>query len=64
MKPLNFLKNVFKQPSPLEVVSRELAEAHLYRLEAEGAVEYSKAMLELTINRIERLNERLKEYTP
>jgi len=46
----------------LEVISKELAQAHLDRLEAEWAVEYSSAVLELNMARIERLNNRIKEY--
>jgi hypothetical protein len=56
------LKNQLKEPTPLEVISKELAQAHLDRLEAEGAVEYSHAVLELNMNRIDRLNQRIKEY--
>ena len=48
--------------TPLEVITRELAQAHLDRLEAEGAVEYATAVLDYNLNRIERLNTRLKEY--
>lgn len=62
MSFLEFLKNQLKNPTPLEVISKELAQAHLDRLEAEGAVEYSSAVLELNIARIERLNSRIKEY--
>lgn len=62
MKFFNFLKEHIKELSPLEVVSRELAQAHLDRLEAESAVEYAQACLDLSLTRIERLNERIKEY--
>jgi predicted ArsR family transcriptional regulator len=46
----------------MEVVTKELAQAHLDRLEAEGAVEYATAVLEYNVTRIERLNTRIKEY--
>ena len=36
------LKEPFKKPSPLEVIARELAHAHLEKLEAETAVEYKR----------------------
>ena len=62
MNFIEFLKRHLSEPSPLEVISKELAQAHLDRLEAEGAVEYSQAVLELNMNRIERLNNRIKEY--
>ena len=59
---VEFLKRHMREPSPLEVISKELSQAHLDRLEAEGAVEYAQAVLELNMNRIERLNSRIKEY--
>jgi hypothetical protein len=62
MKLFDFLKQQLKEPTPLEVISKELAQAHLDRLEAEGACEYAGAVLELNMIRIERLNLRLKEY--
>ena len=62
MSFIEFLKRHMREPSPLEVISKELSQAHLDRLEAEGAVEYAQAVLELNMNRIERLNSRIKEY--
>jgi len=62
MRFFDFLKNQLKEPTPLEVISKELAQAHLDRLEAENAVEYSSAVLSLNIVRIERLNQLIKEY--
>jgi hypothetical protein len=62
MKFLDFLKHHLREPTPLEVISKELAQAHLDRLEAEGAVEYAQAVLEYNEKRIERLNIRIKEY--
>ena len=51
MSFLDFLKNQLKNPTPLEVISKELAQAHLDRLEAEGAVEYSSAVCVITLLR-------------
>jgi hypothetical protein len=62
MKFLKFLKDYYRELTPVEVITRELSQAHLDRLEAEGAVEYAKAVLDLNLTRIERLNTRLKEY--
>jgi hypothetical protein len=62
MKFLKFLKDYYRELTPTEVITRELSQAHLDRLEAEGAVEYAKAVLDLNLVRIERLNTRLKEY--
>jgi len=62
MKFLKFLKDYWRELTPLEVITQELARAHLDRLEAEGAVEYATAVLEYNEKRIERLNARIKEY--
>jgi ribosome assembly protein YihI (activator of Der GTPase) len=62
MQFLKFLKEYWRDLTPTEVIQRELAQAHLDRLEAEGAVEYAQAVLDLNLNRIERLKTRLGEY--
>jgi len=62
MKFLKFLKNYYRELTPVEVIQRELAQAHLDRLEAENAVEYAQAVLDMNMTRIERLNARLGEY--
>jgi hypothetical protein len=62
MKILKFLKDYYRELTPAEVITKELAQAHLDRLEAEGAVEYAQAVLDLNMTRIERLNTRLGEY--
>ena len=62
MNFFTFLKKYWRDLTPLEVVTRELALAHLERLDAEGAVEYAQAVLEYNEKRIERLSIRIKEY--
>jgi len=62
MKFLKFLKDYYRDLTPSEVIQRALSDAHLDRLEAEAAVEYAKAVLDMNMTRIERLNTRLKEY--
>ena len=62
MKFLNFLKDYYRELTPAEVVQRELAQAHLDRLEAENALEYASAVLDLNLTRIDRLNIRMGEY--
>jgi len=62
MRFLKFLKDYYRDLTPAEVIQRELAQAHLDRLDAEGAVEYAQAVLDLNIGRIERLNTRMEEY--
>lgn len=62
MKILKFIKDYYRELTPAEVITKELAQAHLDRLEAEGAVEYAQAVLDLNMTRIERLKARLGEY--
>ena len=59
---MEMLKEPFKKPSPLEVIATELADAHLSKLEAETAVEYTQSIVDYNVNRITRLNARLEEY--
>jgi len=62
MRFFKLFKDYWRELMPREVIQRELAQAHLDRLEAEGAAEYAGAVLAYNEKRIERLNERLKEY--
>ena len=64
MKFLKQFKDFWRDVTPREVITRELAQAHLDRLEAEDASEYATVVLTYNQKRIERLNERLKEYKP
>jgi hypothetical protein len=59
---MEMLKEPFKKPSPLEVIARELAHAHLEKLDAETAVEYAQSIVDYNLKRIERLNARMEEY--
>jgi len=62
MQFLKFLKDYYRELTPAEVIQRELAQAHLDRLEAENAMEYASAVLDLNLTRIDRLNLRIGEY--
>jgi hypothetical protein len=62
MKFLKFIKDYYRELTPAEVIQRELAQAHLDRLEAENAMEYASAVLDLNLARIDRLNMRMGEY--
>jgi hypothetical protein len=62
MKFLKFLKGYYRDLTPAEVIARELAQAHLDRLEAETEGEHAKACHDLSMARIERLTTRLGEY--
>jgi hypothetical protein len=62
MQFLKFFKDYYRDLTPVEVIQRELKQAHLDRLEAELASEYSKACHDLSMARIDYLNTRLGEY--
>jgi hypothetical protein len=56
------LLELFKRPTPLQMVALGLADAHLAKLEAEAAVEYAQSIVAYNVARIERLNKRREEY--
>jgi hypothetical protein len=58
---INYLKEKFRQPTPLEVVSKELAQAHLRKLEAETAVDYARSVVAYNDARIKRLEGYMKD---
>ena len=60
-KMINYIKSKFRKPTPLEMVSRELEEALLARLEAQTASEYAQSVVEYNNVRIKRL-EALRSY--
>ncbi len=55
-------KDLYRQRTPLEVITHELALAHLERLEAETAVDYAKSILDYNLARINRLNQHIANY--
>lgn len=59
---MELMKEPFKKPTPLEVIAAELADAHLEKLDAETAVEFSQSIVDYNTTRIARLNARLEEY--
>ena len=59
---LTLMREPFKKPTPLEMIAAELAHAHLEKLEAETAVEYTQSIVDYNVTRIERLNKRVEEY--
>jgi len=59
---MELMKEPFKKPTPLEVIAAELSDAHLEKLDAETAVEFSQSIVDYNTTRIARLNARLEEY--
>ena len=58
-----YIKERLRQPTPLEMVTKELAMAHLAKLEAETAADYAKSVVAYNDARIKRLEAHLKEKT-
>ena len=56
-----YIKERLRQPTPLEMVTQELALAHLAKLEAETAVDYAKSVVAYNDARIKRLEAYLKD---
>jgi GMP synthase PP-ATPase subunit len=61
-KNMKKLLELFKRPTPLQMVALGLAEAHLSKLQAEEAVEYAQSVVAYNLAKIERLNKRREEY--
>lgn len=57
---IDTIKRLFRKLTPVEVVSRELVEAELSKLEAQTAQEYASSMTEYHEKRIKRLRAFLK----
>ena len=62
MNIIDFLKERMREPTPLERIARELAEAHVEKLEAETALDWASSVVSYNKTRIARLNERLNEH--
>ena len=58
-----FIKERLRQPTPLEMITKELAMANLAKLEAETAQDYAWSVVRYNDARIERLESYLKENT-
>ena len=61
-KLMELMKEPFKKPSPLELISQQLSDAHLELLRAEQGVDYASSIVSYNKTVIERLNKRMEEY--
>lgn len=61
-KLLTLIKEPFKKPTPLELIAKQLATAHLELLEAEQGVDYANSIVEYNRAVIARLNARIEAY--
>jgi hypothetical protein len=62
MNIIDFIKERMRDPTPLERIARELAEAHIEKLEAETALDWASSVVSYNKTRIARLNERINEH--
>jgi FtsZ-binding cell division protein ZapB len=55
------IKKLLQTPTLIELVVRELVEAHRSKLEAQSAQDYARSVVQYNIDRIERLTNTLDE---
>jgi hypothetical protein len=56
-----FIKDMLRPRTLEEIISKELREAYISKMDAEKALEYAGSVVEYNRQRIRRLEERLKE---
>jgi hypothetical protein len=59
---IKYIKDITKPKTINEIIAKELREAVIKKLEAESAVEYAASIVTYNVERIGRLQRRLKEY--
>lgn len=62
-KMINYIKERMRQPTPLEMITNELAMAHLAKLEAETAVDFARSVVAYNDARIKRLEVHLTQHS-
>ena len=60
---LKFLQERIRRKTPMEMITQELAIAHLEKLDAETAVDYAQSIVDYNIARINRLNQHITIYS-
>ena len=58
---IQYVKDLLRAKTPIEMVEKELTEAQLAKLQAETSVEYSQAIVDYNKQRIMRLSKRIQE---
>lgn len=58
---IQFVKDLLRPKTPLEIAQKELIEAQLAKMQAETSVEYSQAIVEYNRKRMARLMQRIHE---
>jgi hypothetical protein len=57
---INFIRDILRPKTLEEIITKEMREAYISKMEAEKALEYATSVVEYNRNRIRRLEERLK----
>jgi hypothetical protein len=57
---INFIRDILRPKTLEEILSKEMREAYLSKLEAEKALEYATSVVEYNRNRMRRLEERIQ----
>jgi hypothetical protein len=52
---IEYLKSLFRRPTPMEMITRELAIAHLAKLEGETGMDFAKSVVDYNNAKIKRL---------
>jgi len=63
MNLIALIKSYWRTPTPLEVIAKELAVAHLCKLEAETAVDYAVSVVRYNDTRIKRLEQHMRDWS-
>lgn len=58
---VNFIRDLLRPRTLKELISKEMREAYISKMEAEKALEYATSVVEYNRQRIRRLEERLNE---
>jgi len=61
MQMIATIKKLLQTPTLIELVVKELVEAHRSKLEAESAQDYARSVVQYNIDRIKRLTNTLDE---
>ena len=62
MNLIALFKSYWRTPTPLEMVAKELAVAHLEKLQAETAVDYAVSVVRYNDTRIKRLEQHINNH--
>lgn len=60
---IDYLKSLFRKPTPLEIITRELAVAYLDKLQGETGVDYAKSVVDYNNAKIKRLEAHLTQHS-